>query len=503
MTDHDLERKVRHSLREALDRELGPNPTWADSSAARRVAAIERRARRRWPLRALAVAALIAVTGGAAALLGGGLSDVPPPEALPSPLEASEPPPEAFASPLELSGVTNGWIAFTVSQPGPGDGEDDLDVWLAALDQEARRVIGTDIDDVDQLCPAFSPDGRSLAYGRVEGHGTEYENAALVVADVSEDGTVADRLTIEVGDGLPPPCPVWSPDASQVAFGEARTSPINPRTSAVGSEVWIVTLADQDITVLPDLLATDLEWSPDGEYLAIASGGDEPPVSGFTVTDGMVDSRIHLYAPSSGALRSLDDTLGADSLTWSPHGGLIAYTGIDRTPAAVAGDTLGILVIDVETEEQWAVAPPYGAIHGIGPVWSPDGETIVYQRCSRPTSASCSGESHVVVLVTPDDRSAQTGFASQVAMPIARTTAGPSGQLRPWRVTWSPDGRYLLYVAWTYPTATSEKTLVVAVPTDQDAPAVLVADIDGIAPYGIFDDNMRVPIQIWGRQPPD
>ena len=22
----------------------------------------------------------------------------------------------------------------------------------------------------------------------------------------------------------------------------------------------------------------------------------------------------------------------------------------------------------------------FGAIHGIGPVWSPDGETIVYQR---------------------------------------------------------------------------------------------------------------------------
>ena len=48
--------------------------------------------------------------------------------------------------------------------------------------------------------------------------------------------------------------------------------------------------------------------------------------------------------------------------------------------------------------------------------------------------------------------------------------------------TWSPDGAYLLYVAWTYPTATSEQTLVVAVPTDHDAPAVLLADMDGIAP---------------------
>ena len=80
MTDHDLEGKVRDSLREALDRELGPDPTWAESSAARRVAEMERRARGQWPLRALAVAALIAVTGGAAAVLGGRPSEVPPSE---------------------------------------------------------------------------------------------------------------------------------------------------------------------------------------------------------------------------------------------------------------------------------------------------------------------------------------------------------------------------------------------------------------------------------------
>ena len=97
MTDHDLERKVRDGFREALDHELGPDPIWAGSSAARRVAEMERR-RRRWPLRALAVAALIGATGGVAAMLGGGQSEVPPPEALASP-------PEVLASPLEASEI--------------------------------------------------------------------------------------------------------------------------------------------------------------------------------------------------------------------------------------------------------------------------------------------------------------------------------------------------------------------------------------------------------------
>ena len=128
--------------------------------------------------------------------------------------------------------------------------------------------------------------------GTAESRPASYRQAALVVADVSDDGQVSDRLTIDVGDGLPPPCPIWSPDGGQVAFGVNRTSPVNPETSAAGSEVWIVTLTDRGITVLPDLLATDLEWSPDGSHLAIASGVDDR-VTGEMLRDG----RIHLGQP--------------------------------------------------------------------------------------------------------------------------------------------------------------------------------------------------------------
>ncbi len=475
-TDTDLERQLRDVLRQALDHEAGPDPTWDESPAARRVAEGDRGRPRRWTLRVLLVAAVLAIGGSTVLLLGS--PDDPPP----------------------VGPAPNGWIAFGFAEEGPAPDYVTIhepDIWFVSQDAEPSRVIGPDTDLITELCPAFSPDGRHLAYGRVAGHGIEslpggsiepatYQGSTLVIADVAEDGNVTEQVTIGIGDGLPPPCPLWSPDGDRIAFGVPRTSVVNPTRSPEGSEVWIVTVADREITMLPDLLATDLEFSPDGSVLAIASGSEF--VAGSTISDG----RIQLYDLASGTTRTLEGTTGAVTFTWSPDGERIAFE---------TGDSVHeLLVIDLATEEQRALAARFGAIHGIGPVWSPDGESIVYQRCVG-RAVSCGGERHDVVLVYPDDLS-DAGTPREETIPLFEAggdTDGSDLSLTPYWVTWSPDGEYLLFMGWSSLT----DPLLGAVRAVPGSASDILVEMQDVIAYPAYDAGPSVPIQSWGRRPAD
>ncbi len=199
---------------------------------------------------------------------------------------------------------------------------------------------------------------------------------------------------------------------------------------------------------------------------------------------------IHLYSPSSGAVWPLVETRTAGALTWSPDSRFIAYTGRNE-----------LRVIDVDTQRQRVLASGFEAIHDIGPVWLPDGERILYQRVCRahPRTGRECREQHEVVVVTPGDPSDQSAIASEVVR-FAEMT--PGSYLFPFRVTWSPDGEYLLYLASSETeTGRYVPASLVAVPVDPQGSATILSEIDGIVPHEGQPDTKAVAIQTWGRRP--
>jgi hypothetical protein len=234
--------------------------------------------------------------------------------------------------------------------------------------------------------------------------------------------------------------------------------------------VWLLDTWTGVIRRLPDLRPSDLEWRPGTDELAIA--GDLGTDRGAPT----LSTPVTVYSVSTGKLRQLG-SVEAAHLTWSPDGTTLAYTGGER-------DTRELGLVDGDgTNERPLVADTGEALHGIGPVWSPTGDRIAYQRCVGGPGP-CNGERHEVVLVSVDD-----GTEKVIEPPKA-----DGHEWYPFTVSWSGDGTTLLYSAWNQVTSG-----VVAVPADKPGDATVL--IDSIDPGPDSYSHQWTPTQRWGRQP--
>jgi Tol biopolymer transport system component len=294
-------------------------------------------------------------------------------------------------------------------------------------------------------------------------------DAELLIVPVGPDGAAGAPTAIaldgfDVLDGFDAhPCGIWAPDGRWVAFGGR-------------GEVWVVDTQTGAIRRLSDLRPSDLEWRPGTDQLAIA-GDVGPNRSAPTVS-----TPITIYSVSTGELRQLGSAEAAQ-LTWSPDGSTLAYTGGEEQSPA------GLWFIDADGANQrlFVADPGQGAVHGIGPVWSPAGDRIAYLR-----GIGCCEESEVVLVSVTD------GYQTVIEPP---ETDEPNGQLSwyPFSVTWSPDGTTLLYRAWSVDrsgTAGPEGVLAVSV----DSPSDVTVLSDEIHQVNGSNENQWVPVQWWGQQ---
>ena len=417
-----------------------------------------KRVRRNRAAGAFAAVAAVAVVAAVVAVGGVGTRGAAP-----------EPAPPGGPDISILGPGTNGWIAVDAAVDASQGGGD---IYLARPGEDARRMDVAGSDAANDACPVWSPDGTRLLFGRLTGSSeTTSGDAELVIVPVDKNGTAGTPTVIGL-DGFEmldgglsgfdgQPCGTWAPDGRWVALRGP-------------GEVWVVDTQTGAIRQLPDLRPSDLEWRPGTDQLAIA--GDMGTNRGAPT----LSTPVTVYSVSTGDLSQLG-SIDAAHLTWSPDGSTLAYTGGEKDPHE-------LWLVDADgANERLLVADIGVAVHGIGPVWSPTGDRIAYQR-------RCCGhaETHELVLV-----SVANGNQTVIEPPETDGADGPA-RWYPWSVTWSPDGTTLLYSAWR-DSGTEPGDGVIAVRADTPSDVTVLADAIGYLALG-YRDHEWVPIQMWGRQ---
>lgn len=306
-------------------------------------------------------------------------------------------------------------------------------VSLAAPSSAAVPLAASRLDDAH---PAWSHDGRYVAFDRTRRLGAGSTNASIVV--VRSDGRALHEIT---PNAVPFDAvrPLWSDDGAWLAFEVASTflpTTVQWERRDGRSASGLFSGGGLFSTASPP------SWSPDGRRLAVPGRfGDRSGVYVFGRDTGGVrrvvagsvrfvawspdgrriafsDSRsVALVAPGGGPVRRL--AAPPARISWSPDGTRLAYA---------AGCAVGVVAIDA-TGRPPELMPCPPEVETSAASWSPDGKRIAYSICRRPV---CS------VFVAPAGPNAVGG----VQIPRARDPA------------WAPNGRLIVYthVAGSAPT---------------------------------------------------
>ncbi len=210
---------------------------------------------------------------------------------------------------------------------------------LNVADADGEGVQASLTSPASIISPAWSPDGRQLAYVSFEGG-----KAIIVVQEV----LTGQRRILAAFKGTNS-APAWSPDGSQLVVTLSRDG---------GSQLYVIGTSGGAVRRLMQSNAIDTEavWSPDGAsiyfvsdrgggpqiYRVPATGGDATRVTftgSYNVSpalspDGRLMTyvgrvggadRVHLMDLSSGNVRVLTDTSDDESPSFAPNSRLIVY----------------------------------------------------------------------------------------------------------------------------------------------------------------------------------
>ena len=239
----------------------------------------------------------------------------------------------------------NGRIAFASRDwLGPLGGSDDSEILTITLDGIGMERL-TDNTAIDDVTPAFSPDGRRIAF--VAG------GAFSDIYTMSTDGSGITNITnTETQDEV---YPAWSPDGTKIAFvrfGDVYVSNVDGTEERRLTDGTVVGRRGGDF---------EPSWSPDGSKIVFWR---------YELTNDRFDLFV-VNADGTGERRLLTspppDTCTRTSPDWSPDGTEVLFKYGCRAA--------GIYVVDADGTDQKRLR---ASMIGGEPAWSPDGTKIAF-----------------------------------------------------------------------------------------------------------------------------
>jgi len=180
--------------------------------------------------------------------------------------------------------------------------------------------------------PAWSPDGRKIAY--TFRMGIDYDDNIWIM---NADGTNPTRLT-EI-DGYDPK---WSPDGNEIAFVSFEN--YNESIPLLAGDVFVMNKDGSNVHQLTETLrdSGSPEWSPDGEWLIVASSDGKDPFEGSSISifkirvDG---SEIIRLGEDGEVIALLKDWglwfMDANGMKWQKVNEIYSYEQISWQPKAI------------------------------------------------------------------------------------------------------------------------------------------------------------------------
>jgi Tol biopolymer transport system component len=377
--------------------------------------------------------------------------------------------PVAPLSPSPTVADSEGWVAYS-SPHNQGD------IYFVRTGEAPRRVVGSEDDGLDHVCPAFSPDGTRLASGQSAGdEQAGWRDAAVLITELDLQGEAGASSAIPL-DGLDrPPCPIWAPNGRWVAFGAQA----QPGAFGVSTEVWVVDISTSEVRRLTGLRATDIEWTPDGSQLYIAD-----------------ESGVLIYSIAEDDTRVLQDTAGAVTIAASTDGTALAVEQHTDDSSEVA-QRFDLMLMDADGADRRILIEDYTRGRGIGPIWSPDGSRIVLQRSSEGPARSTGeypilGENDEVVILSLGEDDPLGPIGTQTVLATQSTEGSEPRHWLPEAISWAPDGATLRLIGWELKASgdMGAGSGLLTVPVDPTvAPTILWETPEGIGSVWVFPRN--------------